>query len=294
VRKIGRLYAPVALGIGFSMFGTTIDRRLGSSAEVGDAAITYMRWATTLVQFTLGMVAAAISVAILPTLSRLDSAGDEAGFRRVFGLGLKTVLLLSVPAMVMLGLFGEPIVRLLFQYGPRTPENTRMTTLALWGYLPSILAVAIDQPLLFAFYARKHTLLPNLVQGLAVLAYCIVAFLSYRQWGMFGLIAANVVQLSTHALVMIWLGHRHFRLFDGQHFIPAAAKIAVAALVMIATGWGLRQLFATGPLSISEALLIVAVPGGLASLAYFGILWVLRFDALVYTAETIRKKLKRS
>jgi putative peptidoglycan lipid II flippase len=72
VRRILALYAPVALGIGFSVVGIVIDRHLAS--RLTPDAIPTMRYATALIQFPLGLVAAAVSFAVLPTLSRQASA----------------------------------------------------------------------------------------------------------------------------------------------------------------------------------------------------------------------------
>lgn len=290
VRRIGLLYAPVALGISFSFVGTLIDRQLAGSIDQQSAA--YMRSATTFIQFALGLVAAAISIAILPTLSRLNSDGDEAGFRRILGIGLKVVLLLIVPMLVIFGLLGEAVVRILFEGGKFSAENTRITALVLLAYLPSMLAAAIDQPLIFAFYARKHTLLPNLVQAPAIASYFLVAGLSYRHWGMYGLIAGNVAQLSVHALVMAVVAHRRLRVFDGQAMLQASAKIASAALVMAASCWGILQLLPTTP-SKFNALVVLLVAGGGSGLIYLGLLWWLKLDALQFFGAALQRKFKR-
>ena len=81
VKHILKLYAPVALGISFSIVGIILDRNLAS--QVGKGALAYMRYATTLVQFPLGLVAAAVSFAILPSLSRMSSSGEDESFRPV-------------------------------------------------------------------------------------------------------------------------------------------------------------------------------------------------------------------
>ncbi len=291
VRRVGILYAPVAIGISFSLIGTTVDRRLAGA--VSDSAAAYMSNATTLIQFTLGLVAAAISLAILPTLSRMNTSGDEAGFRRVLGMGLKTVLLIIVPALVILAILGDSVVRLMFERGKFTPENTRVTALVLLAYLPSLLAAAVDQPLIFAFYARKRTLLPNLVQGLAIAAYFVVAFASYRAWGMYGLVIANVVQWVVHALVMIGLAHRQLNVFAGQNMLGNLAKIGLAAGAMAGVCWALSSLF---PPTTSKAatLLILVVAGGLSSLVYGVILWWLKLDVLRFFGAALGKKLRRS
>ncbi|HEY1012718.1 MAG TPA: murein biosynthesis integral membrane protein MurJ [Herpetosiphonaceae bacterium] len=290
LRRIGKLYAPVALGICFSVIGTTVDRRL--AGFVGGGAATYMGYATTLIQLTLGLVSAAISLAILPTLSRMDSAGDQDGFRRVLGMGIKTVLLLITPAMVILAVLGEPVLRLILQHGVFTAENTRITALVLLIYVPSLVAAAVDQQLIFAFYARKHTLLPNLVQGLAVAGYLIVALASYRAWGVYGLVAANVVQWFVHVLAMIVLAHRRLDVFAGQGLGAALAKLLAAAGAMALVCWGLVRVLPAAP-TRANALLALLAAGGLGSLAYGAVLWGLKFDALRFFTGAVGARLRR-
>lgn len=291
VRRIGKLYAPVALGISFSLVGTIIDRQLASRISADAAA--YMRNATTLVQFTLGLVAAAISLAILPTLSRMSTSNDEAGFRRVLGMGLKTVVLIIMPAIVLLAILGQPIIRLMFEHGKITPENTRIMALVLLVYLPSLLAAAIDQPLIFAFYARKRTLLPNLVQGVAIGAYFVVALASYKTWGMYGLVIANVAQWIVHALIMSVLAHRQLNVFAGQNMAATLAKIALAAGAMAGVCWALARLFPQNT-SKSIALMTLLVAGGVSSLVYGTLLWWLKLDALRFFGSAVGRKFARA
>ena len=51
VRRIGKLYVPVMIGISFSLVGVTVDRAL--AAGVSDMAAAQMRFATTLIQLAL-------------------------------------------------------------------------------------------------------------------------------------------------------------------------------------------------------------------------------------------------
>ena len=67
-------------------------------------------------------------------------------------------------------------------------------------------AAAIDQMLLFAFYAHKRTLAPNLVQGGAVLIYAATAFsLLALNMGVGALILGNSAQWIGHMLILLLL-----------------------------------------------------------------------------------------
>lgn len=72
LRKIIKLYIPIVLGVVVSQIAIAISYNLAT--ETGDASVATMRFATTLIQFPLGLVATAVSVAILPTLARQANA----------------------------------------------------------------------------------------------------------------------------------------------------------------------------------------------------------------------------
>ncbi|GAC1650253.1 MAG: murein biosynthesis integral membrane protein MurJ [Herpetosiphon sp.] len=236
VRRILRLYAPVLVGIGFSVVGTIVDRRLASGVPQRGAAAV-MQFATTLIQFGMGVITSAIALAALPTLSRqgFDPA-QQVEYRRTLGMSLQAVLLFILPAAVGLAMLAGPIVVVLFRHGAfaADPDSTRLTTNALLVYVPSMVAAAIDQPLIFAFYARKNTLAPNLVQGVAIGAYLLVALGTVHAFGMYGLILGNVVQWGVHALVMIGLAQRYLGGLQGQGLGRAVAKGLVACAGMAA------------------------------------------------------------
>lgn len=87
VQRILKLYAPVAMGIGFSIAGIVLDRNLASRLPA--SALSTMRYATTLIQFPLGLVAAAVSFAVLPTPARQASAGHDDAFQRTLAMGIR-------------------------------------------------------------------------------------------------------------------------------------------------------------------------------------------------------------
>ncbi len=116
VRRILRLYAPVAASLLVSAGVVTLDTRLAS--QTGQGSLAAMGFATNLVQFPLGLVATALSFAVLPVLARYGPEGARtAGFQRTLGMGMKAGLLLIVPATVALIMLRTPVVRLLFQRG---------------------------------------------------------------------------------------------------------------------------------------------------------------------------------
>ena len=281
LRRILRLSLPIFAGLVISQIAVGIDRNLAS--RTGEQAIAWMQYATTLIQFPLGMVSAAISLAILPTLSRYALGWGQSGsleeeelaaFRATLGQGLRLVLLLIIPATVGLSLLAEPVVRLLFQHGDFTPSDTIQTARALRVYLIGLTFAAVDQPLIFAFYARQDTLTPAIVGVLGVGIYLAVALPLLRPLGMIGLVLANSMQWAGHALMMLWLLRRPIGGLVNQRVWTTGAQSLLAALLMAVAVMGARwQMEALGSeMTLLGQLLAVVASAALGGLFYAGAL----------------------
>ena len=77
LRRILKLYVPVIGGLAIAQVGVAVDRYLVSFT--GSQSLSWMQDATVLAQLPLGLVAMAISFAILPELSRQSALISGAG-----------------------------------------------------------------------------------------------------------------------------------------------------------------------------------------------------------------------
>lgn len=290
VRRIMRLYAPVAAGLGVSAVVVTLDTRLAS--QTGEGSLAAMRYATTLVQLPLGLVATALSFASLPVLSRLASNGsqDEA-FKRTVIFGLKASTLLIVPATVALMLLHEPVVRLVFQRGQMDDAGAALTGTALLWYAPQLPFVAADQLLIATFYALQNTRLPVLIGVVCAGIYTVCALGTVNTWGMPGLVLANTLQNSTHAvilLVALWRVSGGLRGFGAG---TGLARIVAAGAVMALTLWGMMALV-TIPRGTVPLLIYLAIAGMAGGSSYIAALALLRSEELRAVASIIDRRRK--
>jgi putative peptidoglycan lipid II flippase len=293
LRRILALYLPIALGLVISDVQIAIDQRLASST--GESSIAWMDRATTLIQLPHGLVAVAISLAVLPTLSRLSAAGDNESFRRTLGQGLRLVMILILPATLGLLVLAEPIVALLFQHGRFTAHDTFWTAWALRYYLLGLVFAAVDWPLNYAFYARQDTLTPALVGVLAVGVYLAVALALIRPLGMLGLVLADSVKHISHALTMLALTGRRMGGLTNLGLGQTAAKTLLAAGamagLMLAVLNGITHLADSG--GLGARLLAVALTGGVGGLAYLGLVTLLRVKDVALLRNLVQRQLRR-
>ena len=294
LRRILVLYLPIALGLIVSNVQIVIDRRLASST--GESSIAWMRDATTLIQLPHGLVAVAISLAVLPTLSRLSASGDMEGFRQTLGLGLRLVLILIVPATLGLLILAGPVIALVFEHGKFTPYDSFWSAWALRYYLTGLIFAAIDWPLNYAFYARQDTLTPAVVGILSVGVYLAVALTLLQPLGMLGLVLADSAKHFSHALMMLILTWRRIGSLADLRLGQTAGKALFAAGIMagvMALALNLVVRFVNSSGLVGE-LVAVAVTIGLGVLVYLGLISLLRVEEVSSLRLLVRQRLGRS
>jgi putative peptidoglycan lipid II flippase len=193
-----------------------------------------------------------------------------------------------LPATAGLAALSTPITALIFEHGGAFKgSDTAATARALLFYLPGLPAAALDQMLLFAFYAHKRTLAPNLVQGAAVGLYAITALaLLALNLGVGALILGNSVQWIGHALILLLLSRRLVSL-RGLRLGEALVKAVVASAAMAAAAWGLAA--ALRP--IGGPLVQIVAGGGVGAAVYFGLCLLLRVEALDFFVGAMRARL---
>lgn len=296
LRRIARLYFPIVLGLVVDMVSRAVSYRLASTTS--DQSIAWMDYATTLVQFPLGLTSTAISVAILPTLARQASGWsvpeDRRDFLATLAHGLRLVLVLIIPATVGLFVLARPVVALIFEHGDFLTADTVMTTMVLRLYLLGIIAAAIDLPLINAFYARQDAWTPAVVGVAGVFMYLAAALAPsfFRPTQLSDLIIANAIQLSFHALTMWILLHRRIGSLRGQRLGYTISRAVLAsgamAILTMATLWGVGRI--NWPGLLPGEIAAVVLPGAIGVATYLALMNVMKVPELELATQLIRRR----
>lgn len=159
VKRLMELLLPAAVGAGAVQVNLVVSTML-SGYLLREGSISYIYYADRVNQLPLGMIGIGLGTILLPTISRLLSAGEDEKAMDTQNRGMELALFLTLPAMVALIVAAGPIVRGLFQYGHFTAEDTARCSWALAGFsigLPSYVLVKVLTP---GYYARHDTRTP--------------------------------------------------------------------------------------------------------------------------------------
>jgi putative peptidoglycan lipid II flippase len=257
VVQIGRLYWPVLLGLIITQIQVLVDLGFASSTGRG---LAYLTNATNIYQLPLGIVATAMSLASLPTLSRLEGAA----FRSTLSRGLLITLLLIVPAVAICLVLPHPVIELLLHTGSFTASDTANTAEALRYYTPGLGFAALDQLLIFAFYARNDTRTPVVVGVISIAFYLVVALLTLHPLSFRGLALADAAKQVSHAVILYILLVRRQGRFAELGLRGTAGKVLLAGLALGA--FYALALRLAGPTWVSgklhAGLFLVVIGGG--------------------------------
>jgi len=158
VRRVGALMLPTLFSSSVAQLNLIVGTLFASLLV--DGSQSWLYYSDRLVEFPLGLFGVALGTVILPHLARRHADADTAGYAASLDWGLRTVLLLAIPAALGLALLAEPLAIVIFERGQFLPGDSRMTALSLMAMSLGIPGFMASKVLLSAFYARQDTKTP--------------------------------------------------------------------------------------------------------------------------------------
>ena len=231
IKTLFKRIAPGVVGAGIYQINMAVDTILVSL--VGTGAISWLYYANRLQQLPLGVIGAAISVALLPILSKClkEQQLDEA--RRTQDKAVEYGLLLSLPAAVLLIVLSEPIVSLLFQHGKFLPEDAVKTAYAVIAYSVGLPCYVMTKALMPNFFARGDTVTPVKYSAVVFMTNLVFILLLMHTYGHIGIACATTIAAFVSLLqYVIGLKKRGYWQFSRQ----LTGKICRIILVSFLTG----------------------------------------------------------
>lgn len=298
IRTISLLYIPVMFSLGLDVL---INRPFSYNlvASQGEKKINYMEWATTLMQFPHGLVATAISIAILPTLAQQAANAKDLGlgdFKNTLGLGLRLATVLILPATIGLFVLANPVIGLIFEHGKFTAADTIITGQALRLYLIGLPFAAIDLLLIFAFYAQQDTVTPAIIGVVSLIGYMLTALLLLPYLGFLSLMVADTIKHIIHSSISGYLLWKRVDGLRGQRILGTARRaIFTAGLMGLLTFVMLSLLDALFPtINFITELIRVGGAGLVGVLAYWFIGQWAGLEELRWMLGVVQRKLGRA
>ncbi len=297
LRRIATLMAPATMGMAAVQINIFVSTFFASYER---GAVAWLNYAFRLLYLPIGVFGVAMGTVAASGLARQAAAGEPEALRETLWRSLKSLAFLTVPSTVGLAVLATPIVRLLYEHGRFTPDDTVHTAAALFIYSLGLVAYASVKVLAPAFYALGRARVPLLASVLAVAANVVVIVALHPRFGYRGVAAGMLVSSLMNALVLLIVFERTAGGGQGsardQPLAAFAFRVGAAAAVMgvavyLSNLW-LERAFGTAgvPLQLLGTLAPIAI--GIA--VYGAAALVLAVPEARALADVVKRRSRRS
>lgn len=230
VKKIGALIIPVLIGLSVTHFNLFVNQNLGSGLPQG--MISALRAAQRIMQLPIGVFAIAIAVATFPTLTGYAARNEKHEFKKTMSLAVRTIIFITLPAAFGLIALRVPVVRVLFQQGKFTEQDTEATAYALLFYCIGLIAYSAIQLLNRVFYSLQDTRTPVMVGIFTIVINIVLNFALIKPLGHGGLALAYSLAGYVNMLGLLYILRKKIGSIDGHKMIVSFMKTLVISGVM--------------------------------------------------------------
>lgn len=286
VGKLLRLSGFVAGYVVVNQIGYLIVQVLANGQRGGYTAYVA---AFTFFQLPHGLFAVSIITALMPDLSRHAAAVDWAAFRATLSLGIRTTLLLILPAAVGYLLVGQDAVRLLLDHGVVTGASVELVSGVLAVFAVGLVPFSAFQILLRGFYALQDTRTPFMINCASVTLNTIANFVLFPLFGVKGLAAGHAIAYATGAVLLGRALSRRVGGMDGRNIARSAARVASAAAGMAAVVIVVTSLLRPATSGTTGALATVAAAIVAGTVSFVLVARWTRVDELAFVWKMIGK-----
>jgi putative peptidoglycan lipid II flippase len=279
VARTLRLIVPGAIGAGVVQINLVVDVILASTLPAG--AISYLYYADRVSQLPLGVVGAAVGIALLPLMSRQLKSGDETAARDSQNRAIEFALLLTLPAAAALIVAAGPIVHVLFARGAFSTNDAAATADALVAFALGLPAYVLIKALAPGFFAREDTATPVKVAVAALIVNVAAALSLMPLLAHAGIALATAISAWLNATALAALLWRR-----GQFAVDA--RLRRRAVAMVAASAGMAVLLWVVARALAPAL-AGGGPVGFAALALLVAAGLVGYGALALWFGAVRR-----
>ena len=284
VKRVLVLMLPVTLTIGLVNVNFLVDTLFASRLLDPELAPAAIDKAFRLYMLPQGVFAVAVTTVLFPTLARLAARNDAAGLRRTLDGGLRQIAFLLVPAGLLSIVLAEPIVRLVYQRGEFTSEDTVIVAQCLQAFSVGLMFNGWMLILNRSFYAVQTNWVPTGIAFGAVGLNAAFDTVFYRL-GIWGIPLATSTVNVVAATVLLVMMRRRLGLEHVGRTLGVVARVAlagaVAAGLAYATWYGIDAVLGEGVVAQIVSLGAAFAVGGLVYVALARALGLRELEALL-------------
>jgi len=290
VRLIGALAVPIILSYSLNQIQVVVNNNLGSLLFPG--SITSVWYSYRLFQLPVGIFALAIAVATFPTMTEQAALKRWDDFRQTLSNAIRMVIFITLPISVGMIVLRFPLIRVLFQHGQFSVDDTLTMAIPLFYFSLGISSQAVIQILPRAFYALQDTWTPVILGIIAMVVNILAMYILIGPLAHGGLAFATTIAAFVNMLLLFYLLRKRLGKMDGWAMFWTSTKSLVASILMAVVIWVWSEWLTPLAGVRTFGSLLVLVTGTLIGVIIFtGMAKLLKMDEYRQVMGLVRRKI---
>jgi putative peptidoglycan lipid II flippase len=203
VNRVLKLMIPALFGVSIAQLNLMVDSIFASFLKIG--SVSWLYYTDRLTDFPLGVFGVAIATVILPHLSRRHAEQSITQYSQALDWGLRSILLIGIPAGLGLCLFSMPLIASCFAYGKFTLNDVLQTQKSLITLASGVPAFMMVKVLASGFYARQDISTPVKVGAISMIVNTLLCFIFIWYFAHAGLTLASALAGYVNCGILLFL-----------------------------------------------------------------------------------------
>jgi putative peptidoglycan lipid II flippase len=236
--QVFRISVPLFLAGIVYHFNDGFERMISSRLPTG--SVSFMGYATQAKAALATVTSTGVARTIVPLLSRAWAENDLVSVRRYFATGIRAVLMVALPVVVVIWVFGSTLVAAMYERGAFTPETTTAVTQCLQWLMLSYIAGNLGSIVTNCFYITQKTVFLAFYTVLETGLYILLAYVLTQYYSYAGLALALSVRDGISVIVYLCFAHQVFQGLGVRRLLADVAKLMVSAAAFFIVASGVR------------------------------------------------------
>jgi putative peptidoglycan lipid II flippase len=263
-----------------------IERILASTLSEG--SVSYLGYSNQIFTALLTITASGIAITSYPTLSRLWSEKKTNEIEDFFTKTVSISLLISIPIVISIIVFGDLCIKALFERGEFTSSNTINVGKALSWLMGAFIFQSLGSIVMKIFFLAGKTITVSIIAVFELLIYFLLSFLLSKYYGFIGLAIASSVSSFVFVFLALFVINRTLINLKFFPIFLQILKIIVASTISILVVYSLYY----NIIGVDSILyLIISYFFGLSTFLFVGI--YIKINEMALIQEKIIKLKQR-
>ena len=287
IKRVAVLTLPLFVAALAQPINQLISSNMSSSvSENGVATVNYAYNAYFIVA---GVFSYALTNMFFPEMSRKFAQNDKDGASVICRDMLSVIAAIIMPIMIFLSSCSAPVIRILYERGKFTSQDTANVALILSIYALGMLFLSWQDILNKYFYSMQKSVIPMIAAGVGIAVNFILSFLLTKSMGLCGLALSTVIAGAMMTLILcIFAAKRTDRIF-GKSFFTELLKVVIGgASVFAVCAVLVRLLDFTG--SVIMQIINILIILILSIAVYILVLFILKSENISAVFNALKRR----